>query len=912
MTSVYVSSTGEDLAEHRRIAMEVVRRLGCELVGPHGPVGLGDWRLSERLRQLAGADCWIGLFAFSYGPVPADDEDNPRGASLAELEYRHVQECAGPRRLIYLLDEAAPWPARFNDAWTGRGNHGERIRRLREELASREGVTLFSTPEDLAGKIETALSAFASPRPAGAAAAREAWEDGDEPDGEPTLASRTDAAWDAGRLGPPYPGLARCTRAYAPVFFGRETETRELLERMARPQGRFVIVSGELGCGKSSLVEAGVLARLQRDGQGREGRGSVQSARMVPGLGADAFDALLKALAPLVERADLDLYRLGRDLAKRSASLTGILENILARGLDADGLVLFVDQMGKLFTSEVVDPRTRRRLLGGLYAATRDLPMQVVATIHSHELHHCYEDPDMLMVLKGLGHYPVGAPSPRMLREVIVRPARCAGVSVPDELAGRMSTDALALPAPLPALAFALRRLFTRGGGSAMTRDAYERLGGVANTLANFAADLEHGLAKRLGRERNEQLHDELFDALVQVDAQGQPTRRHVRLSELGRETEAVARILVKSGLLLEEGEEPAASVCVAHGSLFQYWPALGRWVAEQQDDLRLLRQAERDAAEWRRQRYDLAYLWHIERLKRLQAKIEELPAERVGEELRQFAWPQKLLIKLLEEIDLAHETREAIGQLLAALGDPRPGTGVRGRDTPDIYWVSVPGGGVSLEGEAGTAHVRGFEISRYPITNAQFQAFVDAADGYASPDWWQGMPANANNGPGIPRRTDPNRPRDTVSWYEAVAFCRWLSYRLETRVRLPTEFEWQQAATGGDPQGLYPWGSEWDPRRCNSEESGLGRPIAVGMYPAGESRQKVCDLSGNVWEWCLNKHDSPKDARIDDSGDWRVLRGGSCLNLRDRTLAQHRAENHPERRIGDNGFRVVTTSLVR
>lgn len=97
--------------------------------------------------------------------------------------------------------------------------------------------------------------------------------------------------------------------------------------------------------------------------------------------------------------------------------------------------------------------------------------------------------------------------------------------------------------------------------------------------------------------------------------------------------------------------------------------------------------------------------------------------------------------------------------------------------------------------------------------------------------------------------------------------------------MRLPTEWEWQQAATGGDPSKEYPWG-DWQQGCANTFESKLGRMTAVGLYPQGASAQGVLDLAGNAWEGCLNKFDTPKD--VTPGGDARrVLRGGSWYDGR-------------------------------
>ena len=210
------------------------------------------------------------------------------------------------------------------------------------------------------------------------------------------------------------------------------------------------------------------------------------------------------------------------------------------------------------------------------------------------------------------------------------------------------------------------------------------------------------------------------------------------------------------------------------------------------------------------------------------------------------------------------HETRDSIGHSLAVQGDPHQGIGLAEEGTPDLDWVAIPGGEVELEGSAGRLTVKPFHMARYLVTNAQ--------DGCVKADWWQGMHEDANNGPEKSRWIEPNHPRATVSWYEAVAFYRWLSRRLGFEVRLPSETEWQQAATGGDPEYAYPWGPEWDDRRCNTSESGLNRTTAVGLYPACANAQGVLDLSGNLWEWCLNKYDQPDKIVMDDPGESRVL----------------------------------------
>ena len=274
---------------------------------------------------------------------------------------------------------------------------------------------------------------------------------------------------------------------------------------------------------------------------------------------------------------------------------------------------------------------------------------------------------------------------------------------------------------------------------------------------------------------------------------------------------------------------------------------------------------------------------------------------------LDRFLRPQEVLIKQLEQDSLSHDRRALIGGL-SRFGDPRPGVGLRPDGLPDIEWVDIEPGKVKLEEIEKPFDVKRFRIAKYPVTNVQFQAFINAEDGYGNAEWWKDMEQSA--GPAEPSWKEANSPRETVSWFEAVAFCRWLSKRAGLQIRLPTEWEWQQAATGGDREREYPWPGGWDSTRCNSYESRLRRTSAVGMYPRGATRQGVLDIAGNVYEWCLNKYEQPDTAdslRIDnDERRQRVMRGGSWGHGPVYLRASYRFRGNADLRYSDIGFRLA------
>jgi formylglycine-generating enzyme required for sulfatase activity len=234
----------------------------------------------------------------------------------------------------------------------------------------------------------------------------------------------------------------------------------------------------------------------------------------------------------------------------------------------------------------------------------------------------------------------------------------------------------------------------------------------------------------------------------------------------------------------------------------------------------------------------------------------------------------------------------------------------------PDIDWVEIPGGefiyGENEQQQRLT--LESFFIARYPITNAQYQTFIDDG-GYEEEHWWRGLKRQSS--PEESSWNQPNRPKERVTWYEAVAFCRWLSQQLGYEIHLPTEQQWEKAARGTDGRE-YPWGDGYRAGFANVNEkegkagpSYLGQTTAVGLYPQGASPNGVMDMAGNVWEWCLNKYDNPEDTTIDVSEDFRVLRGGAWVGSPELARSALRGWDSPVNRHYFGGFRVVYASPI-
>jgi formylglycine-generating enzyme required for sulfatase activity len=217
------------------------------------------------------------------------------------------------------------------------------------------------------------------------------------------------------------------------------------------------------------------------------------------------------------------------------------------------------------------------------------------------------------------------------------------------------------------------------------------------------------------------------------------------------------------------------------------------------------------------------------------------------------------------------------------------------------------------------------YYISRYPVTVAQFRAFIEAS-GYE--------PHDEDSLRGV-----PNHPIVWVSWYDALAYCDWLTETLKGwertpepiatllrqqswRVTLPSEAEWERAARGEDGR-TFPWGDEPDPNRANYGASGVNATSAVGCFPGGASPSGCHDMSGNVWEWTRSlwgkdwenpTHRYPYDLADDrenlkaPTSIRRVLRGGAFGNYPWDVHCAYRDHYNPDFRDLVIGFRVVVS----
>lgn len=219
-------------------------------------------------------------------------------------------------------------------------------------------------------------------------------------------------------------------------------------------------------------------------------------------------------------------------------------------------------------------------------------------------------------------------------------------------------------------------------------------------------------------------------------------------------------------------------------------------------------------------------------------------------------------------------------------------------------------------EGPAHELDMAGFAIGRYPVTQAQFAAFM-AAGGYRDPRWWsdEGWRWREHGGIAGPLRWRPDAPDHPVSGvsaYEAEAFCTFHG------LRLPTEAEWEKAAAWDAAAGharLYPWGDAVEGGAPCNWDRALGGTGAVGRHPAGASPCGAQDMIGNIWEWTASgfapypgfrpwPYEGYSAAYYE--GAHRVLRGGSWATRPCAIRNSFRNWHRPGARELFAGFRVA------
>ena len=396
----------------------------------------------------------------------------------------------------------------------------------------------------------------------------------------------------------PYPGLTAFQESDANRFFGRSQDIAEIITRL-RDQP-LVGVVGPSGVGKSSLVRAGVVPALKSSGDAWE--------VMIVRPGRQPLAALASTLESLRESRDSDPV-IG-DLATVLRTEPGTFgARLRARARrKRTQILLFVDQHEELYTL-VTDPGERRAFTACLTAAGDDPsgPLRVVVSMRSDFLDRAAEDRRFVDELTRALVF-LQPPSRAGLEAALTQPLTSLGFGFEPGIVDDMLTTLESTPGSLPLLQFAAAKLWeTRDPKRrVLTRESYAAMGGVGGALASHADEVFAGLTPP-----DQLLVRAIFQRLVTPER----TRAMVDASELrdiSLEVDRLISHLVAARLLVvhSRGERDGSGVELVHESLIKSWPALRRWLDENNDDSAFLAHVRTAAKQWDAKGRPQGLLW--------------------------------------------------------------------------------------------------------------------------------------------------------------------------------------------------------------------------------------------------------------------------------------------------------------
>lgn len=415
-------------------------------------------------------------------------------------------------------------------------------------------------------------------------------------------------------LGNPYRGLEYFDYAHRSVFFGRETETRELIAQLLRREAAGVpgvLVEGASGSGKSSFLRAGLLPALSNP---RAQSPEIESTLVVrpvsqsvgraiwhPALGPAGADE--RTLAQSVHRVWQHIPDLTVDGPAEVVNFEELLQVRREHWPKERRFVWLIDQLEELFTLGLDDVVINS--FGRFLLALQTDGVWNLASIRADATPILKRYTTLRAVFgSNEGQFYLASLGPTALDDVICRPAKAAGLTFGIDSRGKRLDQTLREDAyrdhenALPVLQLTLHELYQRRSGHELTCAAYAALGGLSGAVATIASTALKQASQEAG------LVTRLFRSLVAVDDTGTAMRRYAPRAEIAEDPaqERLLVALVNARLCVSGQRDGQPVAALAHEAVLRTWPELVDWLKEESRLLRLRDLAERDAQLWVRQ----------------------------------------------------------------------------------------------------------------------------------------------------------------------------------------------------------------------------------------------------------------------------------------------------------------------
>ncbi|MDJ0577289.1 MAG: pentapeptide repeat-containing protein [Xenococcaceae cyanobacterium MO_234.B1] len=410
----------------------------------------------------------------------------------------------------------------------------------------------------------------------------------------------------------PYRGLFHFNPNDAQFFFGREVFVDELFN--ATQTKNFIPLLGASGSGKSSVILAGLVPRLEQEGNWK-------FAHFRPG--DEPFQALAKALLPLYmpELNRIERSEMSRDLENKLVKGSFPLKDIFAdieSNYPNQRVLLIADQFEEIYNlcpNEKIRQSFLDLLLDCFQSPSRSLqlPPVLVMTMRADFLGNALTYRPLADVLNS--DIKLGAMNHEELSQVIEKPAAMLGVKFESGLVERILDDIEDEPGSLALLEFALTELWKEQIDNQLTHQAYENIGKVEGALAKYAEQKYQELEKKEQEQARQ-----IFIQLVHLGKDNNDTRRQINRNEIREENwQLVTR---KNGLadsrlvVTNRDNNEQETLEIVHEALIRHWKRLDQWLNECRDLLRQQRKIEDAAQEWQASGQKTDYLLSKKRLK--------------------------------------------------------------------------------------------------------------------------------------------------------------------------------------------------------------------------------------------------------------------------------------------------------